>query len=81
MLLQIRQLTVGKGQIMNQYEREKILHQIERAWAKCPELRLGQLIVNAAARYSDVPLFYIEDESLAGCCEELAKIVNGKGSK
>lgn len=69
------------GQIMNQYEREKILHQIERAWAKCPELRLGQLIVNAAARCSDVPLFYIEDESLAGCCEELAKIVSGSKSK
>jgi uncharacterized protein YihD (DUF1040 family) len=43
----------------------KVLEEIEKAWTKFPDLRLGQLIDNIVSR-SPCPLFYIEDEDLIG---------------
>jgi hypothetical protein len=57
-------------------ERDQALEMIGKAWGTCPELRLGQLIVNAAARYSEVPLFYMESLNLAGCVAELCQTCN-----
>lgn len=39
----------------------KILHEIERIWQAFPDLRLGQLLLNAVR---DPALYYIEDEEL-----------------
>lgn len=43
-----------------------MLQAILNSWAKCPELRLGQLIVSAirASEANTTPLFYIEDHDL-----------------
>ena len=38
-----------------------ILHEIGRAWEAFPDLRLGQLLLNAIP---DPALYYIEDEEL-----------------
>lgn len=44
---------------------KKILDTLERAWTLNPELRLGQLIVNAARPAAPCPeVFYIEDDKL-----------------
>ncbi len=43
-----------------------ILAAIKAAWQKCPDLRLGQLLVNAAAPKQPCPeVFHIEDQVLA----------------
>ena len=55
---------------------------IGQAWDKCPELRLGQLIVNSAARCTVTPLFYAEDMELAVAVEEFVNwIVKNQQSK
>lgn len=62
--------------------RKRVLDIIGEAWDKCPELRLGQLIVNSAARCSATPLFYTENMELAIAVEEFAKfIVTSKQSE
>ena len=40
---------------------DRILNEIRIIWKKCPDLRLGQLILNAI---DDPALYYIEDEEL-----------------
>ena len=42
----------------------KILKEVEKAWEKNPDLRLGQFLLNLFPFYS-VDLYYIEDEVLA----------------
>jgi hypothetical protein len=42
-----------------------ILAAIKAAWEKCPDLRLGQLVVNAASPKQPCPaVFHIEDQAL-----------------
>lgn len=48
-----------------------ILKEIEKVWKRNPDLRLGQLIVDAADTEDNV--FYIEDENLLAGLEELYK--------
>lgn len=46
---------------------EKVLATIRDAWVTCPDLRLGQIMVNATPGPSDDvhrPLFYLEDDVL-----------------
>ena len=50
----------------------KILKEIEKHWKKYPDLRLGQLFVDAM-RISD-DLFYIEDEKLVKRLKEFLPI-------
>lgn len=40
---------------------EKILDSLKKIWKKCPDLRLGQLLLNAAR---DPQLYYMEDADL-----------------
>jgi len=42
----------------------EILKRLEVVWKKYPDLRLGQLLVNAVYDQTDSILFYIEDEKL-----------------
>lgn len=46
--------------------KKMMLQAILNSWVRCPELRLGQLIVNAirASETTNTPLFYIEDHDL-----------------
>jgi uncharacterized protein YihD (DUF1040 family) len=46
---------------------EYVLNTIRNAWYANPDLRLGQLLVNAT---SDDDLYYIEDEDLAADVED-----------
>lgn len=48
-----------------------ILKAIKKVWTRNPDLRLGQLIVNAVDTEDNV--FYIEDENLLFWLEELYK--------
>jgi uncharacterized protein YihD (DUF1040 family) len=48
-----------------------VLDAVQDAWTKNPELRLGQLIVNAARR-ADTDAFQIEDDRLIGSLGDLA---------
>lgn len=40
-----------------------ILHELGRIWEAYPDLRLGQLLLNAVG-HNETALFYIEDEEL-----------------
>lgn len=44
----------------------RVLKTLGEAWKKCPELRLGQLLVNLAtiSQISGPDIFYVEDENL-----------------
>jgi uncharacterized protein YihD (DUF1040 family) len=57
----------------------KVLERIREVWERNPDLRLGQIVVNAAkaASYSDLSqsrLFYIEDEQLLEGIDNLEKL-------
>jgi uncharacterized protein YihD (DUF1040 family) len=41
---------------------DRILKLIEKTWKKYPDLRLGQLLVNANGKFENNP-FYFEDDS------------------
>jgi uncharacterized protein YihD (DUF1040 family) len=55
----------------------RILARLQAVWEKHPDMRLGQLIVNAAG----VDPFYIEDEKLAYMIEEFDARSASKGPK
>ncbi|MCR4562305.1 MAG: DUF1040 family protein [Bacilli bacterium] len=40
---------------------EKVLDEIKNIWQKCPDLRLGQLLLNVAR---DPELYYLEDDAI-----------------
>ena len=48
-----------------------VLADLQRAWLKHPDWRLGQLIENAKDR--NRPTFYIEDDLLLAGLQQLAK--------
>lgn len=65
----------------------KALELVKRVWEKDVDLRLGQLLVNAA-RCCDKELFFVEDEELSKGLLEFDKILskrmegdNGGGSE
>ena len=45
------------------HEKEKLLHELKKAQARCPDLRLGQLLVNVIGMPAKDP-FYITDREL-----------------
>ena len=47
----------------------EILERIRKVWSQAPDLRLGQMIVNAAGRDP----FYVEDEDMAQAIERMGK--------
>ena len=55
---------MNREELIRQGEIVGVCEALRAAWSKCPELRLGQLIVNAT---SGKPTFYVEDESLIEC--------------
>lgn len=50
---------------------DKTLEELKKIWKKYPDLRLGQLILNAA---KDPALYYLEDKQLI---EILKEVYNG----
>lgn len=50
-----------------------ILDRLRKVWEAHPDLRLGQLVVNAGAQLPHIDPFYIEDEPLITRLEALAK--------
>lgn len=53
---------------------EPVLDAIRRVWEQSPDLRLGQLLVNAVNPPEPCPeLFYIEDEKLVRKVEEFSR--------
>jgi hypothetical protein len=54
------------GMANNKSHKSKMIEAIFNSWEKCPELRFGQLIVNAIrdSENANVPLFYIQDHDL-----------------
>ena len=63
-----------KGRSNTVAQKSMMIETIFQAWIKCPDLRLGQLIVNAirASETANVPLFYIEDDKLESAIVEFA---------
>lgn len=53
-------------------KQREIVERILRAWSQVPELRLGQLWVNATMGRDD---FYVEDDELASWIEDYVKEV------
>ena len=56
-------------------KKNMMIEAIFQSWIKCPDLRLGQLIVNAiraSETAPQVPLFYIEDCDLESAIVEFA---------
>ena len=56
-----------KGRASTVAQKSLMIETIFQAWIRCPDLRLGQLIVNAiraSETAANVPLFYIEDDKL-----------------
>ena len=58
-----------------------VLKVLEKVWREEPDLRLGQIIVNATKARSSgrqivcPEIFYIEDDNLLSGIEELAKMI------
>lgn len=48
--------------IRDSKHRKKILVAVEQRWSLCPQLRLGQMLLNLVQR--DTDLYYIEDKVL-----------------
>jgi hypothetical protein len=67
----------GKKRIMRDPARiPKVLDAIRQIWEKHPDIRLGQLIVNAVFEEGDDPsprLFYMEDDQLVEQVKQLSK--------
>ena len=55
---------------------ENVLNRIRRLWHVYPDLRLGQLILNAVG--PDHDLFYVEDDALMAMIEDYQKKVSGR---
>jgi uncharacterized protein YihD (DUF1040 family) len=58
---------------------EAVLERVREVWERNPDLRLGQIVINAAkaASYQDLSqsrLFYIEDEQLLEGIANLEKL-------
>lgn len=56
-------------------KKSMMIEAIFQSWIKCPDLRLGQLIVDAirsAETAPQVPLFYMEDDKLESAIVEFA---------
>lgn len=41
---------------------KSLLNKLGKAWAKCPDLRLGQILEKVRSEYGDI--FYLEDQEL-----------------
>jgi hypothetical protein len=54
----------GRAQTVAQ--KSTMLDALFKSWVKCPDMRFGQLLVNAMRSKDDnlMPLFYIEDDKL-----------------
>lgn len=54
----------GRSQTVAQ--KSMMLEALFQSWIKCPDMRFGQLLVNAMRSKDDnfTPLFYIEDDRL-----------------
>lgn len=53
---------------------EPMLDALRRAWQRCPDLRLGQVVSNAARSHGAWPdVFSVEDDELARGLEALAR--------
>lgn len=55
---------VPKGRAATDDEKAAVLASVLEAWRKKPELRLGQLLVNAVPGFYSAPIFYVEDDEL-----------------
>jgi hypothetical protein len=55
---------------------DPILAALRRVWERHPELRLGQIVVNAASLGAtpDAPVFYVNDEKMVVGLEKLAEL-------
>ena len=64
----------AKGRAITVAQKIMMIDAICQSWIKRPDLRLGQLIVNAirASETANVPLFYIEDDKLESAIVEFA---------
>lgn len=45
------------------FEKERLIHELKKAQERCPDLRLGQLIVNVIGTPMKDP-FYVTDQEL-----------------
>lgn len=63
-----------------QEHKEKLIEAILNSWEKCPELRLGQLIVNSIrnTQLSNAPLFYINDHDLESMIIDFANRIGNQ---
>lgn len=50
---------------------DEIIERLTKVWKKHPNMRLGQMIMNAEF-YAKVSLFFVEDENLVESVEELS---------
>jgi hypothetical protein len=65
-----------EGRTHTAAQKSMMIEAIFQSWIKCPDLRLGQLIVNALRSSETVkltPLFYIEDYLLEEAIVEFAR--------
>lgn len=54
---------------MDQADRQKILDRVFSVWCENPDMRLGQLLLNALGTNGGIDLFYVEDYELAASLE------------
>jgi hypothetical protein len=65
---------IPNGRASTVSQKSMMLQAILNSWLKCPDLRLGQLIVCAMRDANpNVPLFYIEDYILESAIIEMAR--------
>jgi hypothetical protein len=64
------------GRAATYSDKSIVLGRILRAWQRHPEMRLGQLLFNAACPFD---IFYIEDETLANAVEGFSEAPKHEG--
>lgn len=65
------------GRAYSREERRVIVERILAAWQDAPNLRLGQLLVNATSSESARDIFYVEDEKLVEFVEKFVRMHTG----
>ena len=55
------------------YQKRDLIERVLSVWIAMPDMRLGQLIVNAATERCKSPLFWAEDAALCNALEQYAE--------
>ena len=60
---------------------DRILHQLEAAWYECPDMRLGQLLLNVTRAESTSGLWSVEDARMEKMLDRFLQTHTGNDAR